>query len=140
MVAGFIPPDHWTEVSGGLRKSGSVVLDASGKGVIEFAPSNGNQRWVITSVVVSTNQSSTASLVPYATGALNTTDISMLSPVNDFGATFDGNNDTLSGAKDVAPTDTFCVLFYAPPGQSGSSLAGVRASAVVRGTYYTRRA
>lgn len=94
---------------------------------------------MITSVVVSTNQSSTATLIPYATGAINTTDISVLSPVNDFGATYDGNNDVLSGSKDVAPTDTFCVLFYPPPSQSGSSLAGVRASAVVRGTYYTRR-
>lgn len=140
MVAGFIPPDHWTEVSGMLRKSGSVQLDATGKGVIEFSLDNASQRWAIASVVTSTNQSATATLIPYATGALNTYDISMLGPSNQFGTTYSGNNDTFYGGIDVSPTDTFCVLYYPPPGQDGSSLAGVIAVAVIRGTYYTRRA
>jgi len=139
MVAGFIPPDHWGEVSGMLRKSGSVVLDANGNGVIEFGLDNDNQRWVVTSIVTQTNQTANAQLVPYCTGVLNTYTLATLGPSNQFGTTYDGNNDTFGGALDVSPTDTFCVLYYPPPGQSGAPLSGVIAVAVIRGTYYTRR-
>lgn len=139
MSAGFTPPDHWTEVTGILRRSGSVKLDGNGKGVIEFTLDNASQRWVVTSIVTSTNQSSTATLIPYATGAINTYDISTLSPANQFGTTYSGNNDTFYGALDVSPTDNFCVLYYPPPGQSGSSLQGVLATAIIRGSFYTRR-
>lgn len=139
MVAGFTPPDHWTEVSGILRRSGTVTLDATGNGVVEFTLDNANQRWVITSVVTSTNQSSTATLIPYCTGAINTYTLSTLSPANQFGTTYSGNNDTFYGALDVSPTDQFCVLYYPPPGQSGATLSGVKATAIIRGTFYTRR-
>lgn len=139
MVAGFIPPDHWSEVSGMLRKSGSVKLDANGNGVIEFGVDNASQRWVVNSIVTQTDQDSTATVVPYCTGAINTYTLATLSPSNQFGTSYSGNNDTFGGALDVSPTDTFCVLYYPPPGQSGSSLSGVRAIAVIRGTYYTRR-
>ena len=139
MTAGFIPPDHWGEISGMLRKSGSVVLDATGNGAILFDVDNASQRWVVTSVVTQTNQPAIANLVPYATGALNTYSVSTISPGNQFGTTYSGNNDTFGGSLDVSPTDTFVVLYYPPPGQDGTPLAGVRATAVIRGTYYTRR-
>ena len=139
MTAGFIPPDHWGEVSGALRKFGSVKLDGSGFGVIELQPDNGNQRWVVSSIVTQTNQAAQATLVPYVTGALNSYTLSTLSLGSQFGSSYSGNNDTFGGSLDVNPTDTFCVLYYPPPGQDGSPLAGVIASAVVRGTYYTRR-
>ena len=139
MSGGFIPPDHWTEVSGMLRKAGSVKLDASGNGVILFDVDNASQRWVVTSIITTTNQNAQATLVPFATGALNTYSVSTIAPGQQFGTTFSGNNDTFGGSIDVSPTDTFCVLYYPPPGQSGSPLSGVIASAVIRGTYYTRR-
>jgi hypothetical protein len=139
MTAGFIPPDHWGEVTGMLRKSGSVKLDASGNGVILFDVDNASQRWVITSIVTKTDQNAVATVVPYATGALNTYTVNTLSPSNTFGTTYNGNNDSFGGALDVSPTDTFCVLYYPPPGQSGSPMSGVRATAIIRGTYYTRR-
>lgn len=139
MTAGFFPPDHWAEVSGMLRKSGSVKLDASGNGVILFEVDNASQRWVVTSVVTQTDQPAVSTLVPYCTGALNTYSVSTLGPSNTFGTTYSANNDTFGGAIDVSPTDTFCVLYYPPPGQSGALLSGVRATAVIRGTYYTRR-
>ena len=139
MVAGFYPPDHWAEVSGMLRKSGSVILDANGNGIATFDVDNASQRWVITSVVTKTNQAAVANLVPWATGALNTYTVNTLSPSNTFGTTYSGNNDQFGGAIDVSPTDTFCVLYYPPPGQSGTPLAGVIATAIIRGTYYTRR-
>lgn len=139
MTAGFIPPAHWGEQSTQLRRSATVTLDANGKGTCEFTPQNANQRWVINAVNVSTNQSALATLVPYATLALNTTDISMMSPSNNKGTTWDGNNDSFDTAVDVGPCDNVSVLFYPPPGQSGATLAGVRATAVIDGTSYTRR-
>lgn len=141
MTAGFTPPAHWAEVPSQLRKALTVTLDATGNGVVTFSPDHANQRWVITTVVVSTNQSSTATLVPYATGALNTTSLSQMSPGNQLGTSWDGNNDTFAGPPfDVGPCDFYSVLFYPPPGQSGAALAGVIATAVVMGTKYSRRA
>lgn len=141
MTAGFIAPDHWQEVATQLTARGSVTLDANGNGVLTFAPDHANQRWVVTTVIVATNQASTAAIVPYATGALNTTSLSQMSPGNQRGTSFDGNNDTFGGpAFDVSSGDFYSVLFYPPPGQSGSGLAGVVATAVVQGTKYSRRA
>lgn len=139
MVAGFIPPQHWTEVPTQLRQSSQVKLNATGIGVVSFQPVSANSRWVVTSVHVSTDQASIASLVPYAAVVLNATDLTMASPANNYGATWDGNNDTFSTPFDVGPCDFFSVIWYPPPGQSGTPLAGVIASAVVSGTNYTRR-
>lgn len=140
MTAGFTPPDHWGETASQLRKSGTVTLDANGKGSVSFSPDSANQRWVVTTVIVSTNQSATATLVPYATGALNTTDISQMSQGNQLGTSYDGNSDTFGGPPfDVGPCDFYSVLWYPPPGQSGAALSGVIASAVLQGTKYTRR-
>lgn len=141
MTAGFIAPDHWTEAAAQLRIAASVTLDANGNGVVSFSPDHANQRWVVTTVIVNTNQSATASLVPFASGALNTVSLSQMSPGNQLGTSYDGNNDTFAGpAFDVGPCDFYSVLWYPPPGQSGASLAGVIATAVVKGTKYTRRA
>lgn len=127
------------ETPGILKKSGQVTLDANGMGTLTFDPDNGNQRWVISSVVVSTNQSATATTVPVATLALNTLSLGTMSAGNQRGATWSGNNDTFAGAMDVGPGDYVSVLFSPPPGKSGAALAGVIASAVVTGTKYTRR-
>lgn len=139
MTAAFSPPDHWNEVSSLLRRSKSVKLDSNGNGVVTFETDNANQRWVLTSVKVSTDQMSQATLVPYATSALNSTDLTTLSQGNVFGTSWTGNNDTFTGAVDVGPCDFYSVLWYPPPGQSGAALAGVIATAVIIGTRYTRR-
>jgi hypothetical protein len=140
VTAGFTPPAHWGETASQLRKSASVKLDGSGKGSVSFTPDSANQRWVVTTVVVTTDQSAAASVVPYATGALNTTDISQMSPGNQLGTSYDGNNDTFAGPPfDVGPVDFYSMLWYPPPGQSGSPLSGVIATAVISGTKYTRR-
>lgn len=140
MTAGFIPPGSWTEISSQLRKAQTVTLDAGGRGACTFSTDNANQRWVVTSVIVNTGQPATASVVPYATGALNTTDITQMSAGNQLGTSWDGNNDTFGGsAFDIGPCDFYSVLFYPPPGQDGTSLAGVTATAILIGTKYTRR-
>jgi hypothetical protein len=94
----------------------------------------------VASVVVSTNQAATATVVPVATLALNTTSLSSMSAGNQRGASWSGNNDTFSiGKINVGPCDFLSVLFSPPPGQSGTSMSGVIASAVVTGTKFTKR-
>lgn len=131
-------PKAPVEISAQLKKSGSVTLTATG-GVIIFDPDHANQRWEVESVVTTTNQAATATVVPVTTVALNTPVPSLLSPGNSRGATWSGNQDTFTGKVDVGPCDSLCVLFTPPPGQSGTPLVGVIAHAVVTGTKYTRR-
>lgn len=142
MTAGFVAPDHWREVSSGLRKSGQVTLDANGNGVLTFDPDSANQRWVITYITITTNQPATATVVPQCTLALNTTDITQLSQGNSRGTSWSGNNDTFDASIDVGPVDFVSLLFAAPPGSTAlqlAELAGVIAGATLNGTKYTRR-
>lgn len=143
MTAGFVPPAHWAEAASLLRKSASVTLNSGGNGTVMFTPDNANQRWVVTNVKVSTNQAAVATVVPYATTALNSNDIATISQGNQLGTSWAGNNDQFGGPVDVGPCDNFSVIFYPPPGSSGAQiavLAGVIATAVITGTRYTRRA
>lgn len=137
---GWMPPDHWTETQAQLKKSGQVTLDSSGQGTIYFTPDTARQRWVITQVVVSTNQAFDAGTVPTVTLGLNSNDITTMSDGNAMGATWSGNQDTYSGEADVGPCDNFSVIFSPPTGQSGASLAGVICTARVFGVKYNRRA
>lgn len=139
---GFTPPGHWTETASQLRTSASVTLNSAGSGAVSFSPDSGNQRWVISRVVVSTNQAAAATTVPYCTLALNTTDITQMSQGNQRGTTWSGNNDGFSGEVDVGPCDFVSLLFYPPPGSTAgqiAALSGVIATAVLTGTKYTRR-
>ena len=67
--------------------------------LIEEDPDNARQRWEVTSVVVSTNQAANATVVPVATVALNTSDISVLSAGNNRGQSWSGNQDTFTGLR-----------------------------------------
>lgn len=127
------------EVVGLLRKSGTVTLDAGGHGTLTFDPDNAHQRWEVTGVVVSTNQDATATTVPVATLAVNTVSYGTMSPGNQRGASWNGNQDTFRGQLDIGPADFLTVLFTPPAGSAGAPLSGVVATAVVSGTKYTRR-
>lgn len=128
------------ELVGDLKKSGTVTLNASGQGVLNFSTDNSNQRWEVTAVMVSTNQPGTATTVPVATLALNTPVIGTASPGNQRGSSWSGNSDTFAqGILPVGPMDTLNVLWAPPNGVSGAPLSGVLATAVVTGTKYTRR-
>ena len=129
-----------SETAGQLLQAGQVKLDSNGNGVLTFEPSNARQRWVISSVVVSTNQAATATQVPVATVCKNTAVVSNLSQGNNRGQSWSGNQDTFAGEIDISPADFLSVLFSPAPGQSGSPLSGVIAYATVTGTRYTRRA
>jgi hypothetical protein len=127
------------EISGQLKKSAQVKLDANGNGVITFDPDHANQRWEVTSVVVSTDQPATATVVPFVTLAENTVALSTMSAGNNRGGTWNGNKETFQGLWHIGPCDFLAIIFSPPTGQSGSPLAGVIASAVVAGTKYARR-
>jgi hypothetical protein len=143
MTAGFVAPPNWTETASQLRKSGQVTLTAAGIGVLSFETDSSNQRWVITGIVITTNQAATATVVPQCTLALNTTDITQLSQANARGTSWAGNNDTFSASVDVGPMDFVSLLFFPPPGSAPAQIAllsGVIAGATIAGVKYTRRA
>lgn len=128
-----------TEQQGQLKKSQQVTLDANGNGVIIFDPDNARQRWVVRQVVVTTNQGATATVVPVVTLAMNTAAFSTMSPGNQRGSSWNGNQMTFTGSEAVGPCDFFSVIFRPPNGQSGTPLAGVICTAVVTGDKFTRR-
>lgn len=131
-------PAQAGEIEGILRKTGQVTLTASG-GVLTFDPDHANQRWEVESVVCKTNQSSTATVVPVATLALNTTAASTMSDGNNQGQSWNGNQVTFRGLIEVGPCDFLAVLWTPPAGQSGSTFVGAIASAVIMGKKYSRR-
>lgn len=132
-------PRNPVEVSAPLKRSGQVKLDSNGNGVLTFDPDHANQRWEVASVVVKTNQAANATVVPVATVALNTVDITVLSDGNNRGQSWSGNQDVFQGKIDVGPCDFLTIAFSPAPGQNGSSIAGVIASAVVTGTKFSFR-
>jgi hypothetical protein len=137
------PPQKWAETQVQLKRSGQVTLNAAGQGVLIFTPNSARTRWLVTTVVVSTNQPAAATVVPVATLAVNTVSLSTMSPGNSQGASWSGNQDVFSGEWDVGACDFVSVLFSPPPGSTGAQiaqLAGVIASAVVSGQAFTRRA
>jgi hypothetical protein len=134
------PPGAETE--GQLTQAGQVTLNSSGQGVLTFDPSNARQRWVVRSVVVSTNQAATATIVPVATVCKNTSVVSQLSQANNRGQSWAGNQDVFAGEIDISPADFLSVLFGPPPGATNAqvnALSGVICYATVTGTRYTRR-
>lgn len=137
---GWSPPEHWRESQSQLKKSGTVTLNSSGQGTIYFDPDTARQRWVVDTVIVSTNQAFSAGTVPTVTIALNSNDVTTMSDGNGRGSTWSGNQDTWTGTIDVGPADFLSVIFAPPTGQAGTSMAGVICSAVVTGVKYNRRA
>lgn len=139
-MVGWTPPEHWTETQSQLKKAASVRLDATGHGTITFDPDSARQRWVVTTVIVKTDQAFSAGTVPTVDLGLNATSIATLSDANHRGATWSGNQDTWTGEIDVGPADFLSVLFSPPQGMAGTSLNGVTATAVITGVKYNRRA
>lgn len=126
------------EIPGELKKSGTVTLTAFG-GLLGFSPDHANQRWEVDSVVTATDQAATATTIPVATLAINSPVLGLISPGNQRGATYSGNQDTFAGLIKVGPCDELDVHYTPPQGQSGTPLSGVHASVVITGTKYTRR-
>lgn len=117
------------EITGRLKKSGTVTLDSSGNGTVTFSTDNAWQRWEVTGVVVKTSQAATTTPVPTAEVFVNATS----SEANSEGKTESGNNDTFAGLTEVGPVDNLSVVWT-------GGIAGTVATAVITGTTYQRRA
>jgi len=128
------------EIESQLKASKTVTLDANGLGVLQFDPDNANQRWEIESVVISTDQSATAVVVPVVTLADRAATLATMGLGNQQGASWNGNQITFRGKWDVGNCDYVSVMFSPPRGTSGATLSGVHATAVVLGRKFTRRA
>lgn len=109
-----------TEIEGQLHRAGQVTLDSSGNGVLTFDPSSARERWEVRSVVVTTNQAATATVVPVATVGKNTVVASQLSQGNNRGQSWAGNQDVFDGLVDISPADYLSVLFTAAPGTAST--------------------
>lgn len=133
------PPPEWVETQAQLKKSGSVRLSASGQGTIYFDPDTARQRWVVSTIIVSTNQAFSAGTVPTVTVGLNGNDITTMSDGNQLGSTWSGNQDTYRGEIDVGPCDFLSIIFAPATGQSGTSMSGVICTANITGVKYNRR-
>jgi len=133
------PPSEWVETQAQLKKSGHVTLNASGQGTIYFDPDTARQRWVVNTIVVSTNQAFSAGTVPTVTVGLNGNDITTMSDGNQLGSTWSGNQDTYRGEIDVGPCDFLSIIFAPATGQSGTSMSGAICNAVITGVKYNRR-
>jgi hypothetical protein len=120
-------PAQVSEVSGQLRKAGSVVLDASGYGEILFDPENARQRWEVTAVVLSTSQPPAVTPIPQVSVYVNHPS----SPGNSQGSSWAGTKDTLKGLSNVGPCDFLAVVF-------SGGIPGSVAFANIAGTKYTR--
>ena len=89
-------------------------------------------------VVVTTNQSSLAGGPGDDPSAINTISLSTMSPGNQRGTTWSGNNDTFRGQIDMGAA-RFPPPYCTHRRKSGTPLAGVIATAVVTGAKYTRK-
>lgn len=138
----WIPPAHWNEFQSQLKKTQQVTLDVNGNGTLIFDPDNARQRWVVNSVVVSTNQAQTATVVPVVNIAINATSFSQASPGNLLDGSWSGNQDTFTGDIDIGPCDFLSILFHPANGATAAQIAtlsGVIATAVVHGVKFNRR-
>ena len=103
--------EAWAETATQLHRAGQVILDDDGNGVLTFDPYSARQRWVVSSVVVSTNQAAAATVIPVATVAKNTVTVGTLSQGNSRGASWSGNQDTFAGQLDISAADfLWCCL------------------------------
>lgn len=95
-----------------LSKSGTVTLDGSGNGTIDFSVDHAWQRWEIDSINVKTSQASTQT--PYPTAEVFAGPIAAAFSE---GASWTGNQDTFSGRVDLdAGTDLHIVWTGGVPG------------------------
>jgi len=112
---------------GPVRRRGSVTLDASGNGEVDFDVWSAWNEWEIHEVVVNTNQGRTNPPYPQATVY-----VGGVAQGHSEGGTWDGNQDTFVGKVTMTACDTLSVQFT-------GGLPGSIATAILEGTNYLWR-
>lgn len=116
----------WTP-TGKVRRRASVTLDGSGNGTVTFGVTwSSNHKWVISDVLVATNQAPTTAPYPTATAYLGGQQVGVSE-----GATWTGNQDVMRGSIEMT-ADDLTVAFT-------GGLAGSVATAVLEGDSYLWR-
>ena len=113
----------WRNV-GTYRNRKSVTLDASGNGSVTFDVRSSNQRYVITDIVVSTNQAVTQT--PYPTATIYEGPAPVAAGLAD-GASWTGNQDVFRGRFLIDAGTDLTVAFT-------GGVVGSVATAVIQGT------
>lgn len=110
-----------------VRRRKSVKLDGSGNGSVTFGVDwSSNHRWVISDVLVATDQASTTAPYPTATAYLGGQQVGLSE-----GATWTGNQDIMRGQIEMT-ADDLTVSF-------AGGVAGSTATAVIEGDSYLWR-
>jgi hypothetical protein len=120
---------EWVQ-QGTVRRRKSVTLDGSGNGTVSFGVDwSSNHKWVISSVIVATNQSPTTAPYPTATVYVGGQQVGVSE-----GATWTGNQDTFSGVAEMTADDLNVAFTGGVPGSV--------ATAIIEGDSYlwTRKA
>ena len=113
----------WRRI-GTVRRRASVTLDANGNGSVEFGVTySSNHKWVISDVVISTNQATNVAPYPNATVYLG----GQQAGVSE-GASWTGNQDTLTGVFEMTGEDLFV--------QFAGGVAGSVATVIIEGDSY----
>lgn len=110
--------------TGSVRRRKSVTLDGNGNGTVTFGVDwSANHKWVITALIVATNQSPTTAPYPTATAYLGGQQVGVME-----GATWTGNQDTFLGETEMT-CDDLNVAFT-------GGVAGSVATAIIEGDSY----
>lgn len=116
----------WQRI-GTVRRRASVKLDGSGNGTVTFDVTySSNHRWVISDVIVATDQSQTSPPYPTATAYYGGQQVGVSE-----GATWTGNQDIMRGSIEMT-AETLSVAFT-------GGLAGSVATAVIEGDSFLWR-
>jgi len=116
----------WVQ-QGIVRRRKSVKLDGSGNGTITFGVDwSSNHKWVVSDIIVATNQPPTTAPYPTATAYLGGQQVGVSE-----GATWTGNQDVMRGEVEMT-ADDLIVSFT-------GGLAGSVATAVLEGDSYLLR-
>lgn len=110
-----------------VRRRKAVTLDGSGNGSVTFGVDwSSNHKWVISDIVVATNQPQTTAPYPTATAYLGGQQVGVSE-----GATWTGNQDVMRGEVEMT-CDDLTVAFT-------GGLAGSVATAVLEGDSWLMR-
>lgn len=112
---------------GTVRRRTSVTLDVSGNGEVDFDVYSSNTRWVITDVLVFTNQLQTQA--PYPTV---TTYLGGIQQGQAEGASWVGNQEHFKGKLEMTACDTLRVVY-------AGGLAGSVGTVIIEGENYLWR-
>lgn len=112
---------------GTVRRRAAVKLDGSGNGTVTFDVTySANHKWVISDVIVATDQASTTAPYPTATAYLGGQQVGVSE-----GATWTGNQDIMRGQIEMT-ADTLSVAFT-------GGVAGSTATAIIEGDSFLWR-